>query len=113
MKVTRGIAMLGSLQEEGLSREGFRSMAERELFTRALGRVKNRFLLTNILAKRIAQLRKGSEPLVQIENASHETIALMEIIEGKLQWEFGGPAEVEGKRKRGVEGREIGSGEGE
>lgn len=97
---------MGSLQEEGLSREGFRSMAERELFTRALARVKNRFLLTNLLARRIAQLRKGAEPLVEIENASHETIALMEIIEGKLEWEFERPGAPEGGREEEAEGGE-------
>lgn len=64
-------------------------MADRELFTQALARVKNRFLLTNVLAERIAQLRKGSKPLVEIENAGHEAIALTEIIEGKLKWELG------------------------
>ena len=98
--MTRGIANLGSYQEEGLSREGLYSMAERELFTQALARVKNRFLFTNILAQRISQLRKGAEPLVDIENADHEAIALTEIIDGKLKWEVGEPSAPEGGKKR-------------
>jgi DNA-directed RNA polymerase subunit omega len=62
-------------------------MADQALLTKALARVKNRFLLTNVLAKRIMQLRKGSEPLVEIQEKDYETIALKEIIEGKLEWE--------------------------
>ncbi len=103
--MARGIANLGSYQEAGLSREGFYSMADRELFTQALARVKNRFLFTNVLAERIAQLRKGSEPLVEIENADHEAIALTEIIDGKLKWELGEPIAPEGAKKKAKGGK--------
>ncbi len=63
-------------------------MGAQSLLTQALGCVKNRFLLTNILAKRIMQLRKGSKPLIETDEEDMETIALREIIEGKLEWEM-------------------------
>ena len=49
--------------------------------------LKNRFLLSVLLAKRVAQLRRGAEPLVPSQ--SHETpeeIVFREIIEEKLEW---------------------------
>ncbi len=61
-------------------------MADQALLSQALARVQNRFLLTNVLAKRIMQLRKGSEPLIGTEEKDFETIALMEIVQGKLEW---------------------------
>ena len=61
-------------------------MAEKTLLTKALECVQNRFLLTNVLAKRISQLRKGSEPLIETDETDYETIALKEIIDGKLEW---------------------------
>ncbi len=61
-------------------------MADQALLSQALARVQNRFLLTNVLAKRIMQLRKGSEPLIETEEKDFETIALMEIVQGKLEW---------------------------
>jgi DNA-directed RNA polymerase omega subunit len=62
-------------------------MADQSLLTQAMDRVQNRFLLTNLLAKRIMQLRKGSEPLIETEENDYETIALKEIVEGKLKWD--------------------------
>jgi DNA-directed RNA polymerase subunit omega len=62
-------------------------MADQALLTKALARVQNRFLLTNVLSKRIMQLRKGSEPLIETQEKDFETIALQEIVEGKLKWE--------------------------
>ncbi len=62
-------------------------MADQSLLTQAMDRVQNRFLLTNLLAKRIMQLRKGSEPLIETEEKDYETIALKEIVEGKLKWD--------------------------
>jgi DNA-directed RNA polymerase omega subunit len=62
-------------------------MADQSLLTQAMDRVQNRFLLTNLLAKRIMQLRKGSEPLIETEDKDYETIALKEIVEGKLKWD--------------------------
>jgi DNA-directed RNA polymerase omega subunit len=62
-------------------------MPEQSLLSQALDRVKNRFLLTNVLAKRIMQLRKGSVPLVETDEKDYESIALQEIVQGKLEWE--------------------------
>ncbi len=67
-------------------------MADQSMLTQALERVQNRFLLTNVLAKRIMQLRKGSDPLIETDEKDIETIALQEIVEGKLKWEMGGGA---------------------
>lgn len=63
-------------------------MADKTLLTQALERVQNRFLLTNVIAKRVIQLRKGSEPLIETNEEDYETIALREIIEGKLEWQL-------------------------
>ncbi|MBI2178082.1 MAG: DNA-directed RNA polymerase subunit omega, partial [Candidatus Tectomicrobia bacterium] len=57
------------------------------LFEQALNTVNNRFLLSVLLAKRVAQLRKGAEPLVDSQGRlSHEEIVYREIVEGKLEW---------------------------
>ena len=58
-----------------------------EMFEEALGIVKNRFLLSVLLAKRVAQLRRGAEPLVASQpNETPEQIVFREIIEEKLEW---------------------------
>jgi len=58
-----------------------------ELFEQALNTVQNRFLLSVLLAKRVAQLRKGSEPLVNAQGMdTFEKVVFLEIIEGKLEW---------------------------
>ena len=58
-----------------------------EMFEEALGVVKNRFLLSVLLAKRVAQLRRGAEPLVPSQsNETPEEIVFREIIEEKLEW---------------------------
>ncbi len=58
-----------------------------EMFEEALGIVKNRFLLSVLLAKRVAQLRRGTEPLVPSQpNETPEEIVFREIIEEKLEW---------------------------
>lgn len=58
-----------------------------EMFEEALKIVDNRFLLSVLLAKRVSQLRKGAEPLVDSQGLhSHEEIVFCEIIEGKLEW---------------------------
>ncbi len=58
-----------------------------EMFEEALGIVKNRFLLSVLLAKRVAQLRRGAEPLVASQpNETPEQIVFHEIIEEKLEW---------------------------
>ena len=56
-------------------------------FEAALDKVKNRFLLSVILAKRVAQLSKGAEPLVDSHGlATSEEIVFKEIVEDKLEW---------------------------
>ena len=58
-----------------------------EMFEEALGIVKNRFLLSVLLAKRVAQLKRGAEPLVASQpNETPEQIVFREIIEEKLEW---------------------------
>ncbi|MDP6484076.1 MAG: DNA-directed RNA polymerase subunit omega [Nitrospinota bacterium] len=62
-------------------------MADQSLLTQAMDRVQNRFLLANLLAKRIMQLRKGSLPLIETDEKDFEVVALQEIIEGNLEWD--------------------------
>jgi DNA-directed RNA polymerase subunit K/omega len=63
------------------------SLTYDQIFEAAMDKVKNRFLLSVILAKRVTQLRKGAEPLVDSQGlATHEEIVFKEIIEGKLEW---------------------------
>ncbi|HSF29548.1 MAG TPA: DNA-directed RNA polymerase subunit omega [Candidatus Tectomicrobia bacterium] len=51
----------------------------------ALRKVLNRFLLVNLLTKRIRQLKDGARPLIQGANTlAVDEIALHEIIEGKI-----------------------------
>ena len=59
-----------------------------ELFEQALVKVNNnRFILSILLAKRVSQLRKGSEPLVHArEFDTHEAIVCREIVDEKLEW---------------------------
>ncbi|MFQ5913971.1 MAG: DNA-directed RNA polymerase subunit omega [Nitrospinota bacterium] len=83
--LTLGDVAVSASMEQSVGRE-LLFMADQALLTKALERVQNRFLLTNILAKRIMQLRKGSDPLIETDEEDFETIALKEIIEGKLEW---------------------------
>lgn len=58
-----------------------------ELFERASDEVKNRFLMSILLAKRVNQLRNGAEPLVETKKSdTKEEVVFREIIEGKLEW---------------------------
>jgi DNA-directed RNA polymerase subunit omega len=46
-------------------------------------------LLINVVSRRVKQLKRGSRPLVEsLEKLNPEDIALREIIEGKIGWEF-------------------------
>ena len=46
-------------------------------------------LLINVVSRRVKQLRRGSRPLVEsLEKLNLEDIALREIIEGKIHYEF-------------------------
>ena len=63
------------------------SLTYEQIFEAAMDKVKNRFLLSVILAKRVTQLRKGAEPLVDSKGlATHEEIVFKEIVEDKLKW---------------------------
>ncbi|OGL60712.1 MAG: hypothetical protein A3J27_03695 [Candidatus Tectomicrobia bacterium RIFCSPLOWO2_12_FULL_69_37] len=58
-----------------------------DMFEQALNIVNNRFLLSVLLAKRVTQLRKGAEPLVDFHGLdTHEEIVYREIVERKLEW---------------------------
>ena len=46
-------------------------------------------LLINVVSRRVKQLRRGNRPLVEsLEKLSPEDIALREVIEGKISFEF-------------------------
>ena len=60
-------------------------MGKNALLSRALKRVQNRYLLVNLLTKRIPHLKHGATPLVRGgHDLSFEAIALLEIVEGKI-----------------------------
>lgn len=70
-------------------------------YSLALKKIPKRYLLVNILSRRMRQLQKGSEPLVQMEEGnsiSDADIALKEIIEEKLV--INEPEATEVKRKK-------------
>ena len=70
-------------------------------YSLALKKIPKRYLLVNILSRRIRQLQKGSEPLVQMEEGnsiSNADIALKEIVEEKLV--INEPEVPEVKRKK-------------
>jgi DNA-directed RNA polymerase subunit omega len=60
-------------------------MSKNALLSKALKEVGSRFLLVNLLTKRIRQLKDGAVPRVERgTNLSVEDIALREIAEGKV-----------------------------
>jgi DNA-directed RNA polymerase omega subunit len=60
-------------------------MSKNALLGMALGKVQNRFLLVNLLTKRIRQLKDGARPLIQGgTNLSVDEIALQEIAAEKI-----------------------------
>lgn len=70
-------------------------------YSLALKKIPKRYLLVNILSRRVRQLQKGSEPLIQMEEGnsiSNADIALKEIVEGKLF--INEPEVTEVKRKK-------------
>lgn len=70
-------------------------------YSLALKKIPKRYLLVNILSRRMRQLQKGSEPLIQMEEGnsiSDADIALKEIIEEKLV--INEPEVTEVKRKK-------------
>jgi DNA-directed RNA polymerase omega subunit len=61
------------------------TMSKNALLGMALRKVLNRFLLVNLLNRRIRQLKDGARPLIQEGNTlSVDEIALQEIAEGKI-----------------------------
>jgi DNA-directed RNA polymerase omega subunit len=60
-------------------------MSKNALLSTALKKVGSRFLLVNLITKRIRQLKDGVPPRVERgTNSSVEDIALREIAEGKV-----------------------------
>jgi DNA-directed RNA polymerase omega subunit len=61
------------------------TMSKNAWLSMALAKVQNRFLLVNLLTKRIRQLKDGAPSLIQGgNNLAVEEIALQEIAEGKI-----------------------------
>lgn len=60
-------------------------MSKNALLSMALSKVKSRFLLVNLLTKRIRELKDGAVALIpRGNNVSVEEVALQEIAEGKI-----------------------------
>jgi DNA-directed RNA polymerase subunit K/omega len=59
-------------------------MPHKNLRTLALDRIKNRYLLTTLIFKRVNQLKKGAKPLIEADGLTPYDIALKEIVEGKV-----------------------------
>ena len=60
-------------------------MSKNALLSMALQKVQSRFLLVNLLTKRIRQLKDGARPLIERGNRLPvEEVALQEIAEGKI-----------------------------
>ena len=60
-------------------------MSKNELLSKALKTVQSRFLLVNLLTRRIRQLKDGASPLVEhSNNLVVEEIALQEIAAGEV-----------------------------
>ena len=56
----------------------------------ALGKIQDPNILINVVSRRVKQLKRGNRPLVEsLEKLSPEDIALREIIEEKIGFEFG------------------------
>jgi DNA-directed RNA polymerase subunit omega len=61
------------------------TMSKNALLGMALRKVQNRFLLMNLLTKRIRQLKEGARPMIQGGNTlAVDEIALREIAEGRI-----------------------------
>lgn len=55
-----------------------------------LDKVDNRFMLVMMAAKRVKQLYKGAQPLIESKNNRHVVTALREIAAGKVSGELTG-----------------------
>lgn len=59
-----------------------------ELVRKALERVINPNILTNLLSRRVRQLNSGNRPLLVVPpTMGAADIALSEIVEGKMNWD--------------------------
>jgi DNA-directed RNA polymerase subunit omega len=70
--------------------DGEKQILKTELVTMALEKVGNPNILVNIVSRRVRQLTVGGHRPLVAEVAGYGTadIALMEIIEGKMNWEM-------------------------
>lgn len=66
-------------------------------------KVGGRFRLTSLLQKRVAELVKGSPPLVDLPGGDYFAIALREIEEGKIELLLPWTAEERAKKTLGGE----------
>lgn len=67
----------------------------------ALQQVPNRYILINIVSKRVRQLIEGFRPLTTTEgNLSHMDIALKEVSEGKIAFKLPDQKELAEERAR-------------
>ena len=76
-----------------------------ELCKKALEKVGNPNILTNLLSRRVRQLTAGagamSRPLVTTtDNLGAADVALLEIIEGKMGWEMPEPVELTAEKPK-------------
>lgn len=53
-----------------------------------LEKVENRFLLVLLASKRVKQLYKGNNPLIETKNNRHVVTALREIAAGKVSYDI-------------------------
>ena len=78
-------------------------MMKSEKFKEALEHIPEKFMLANVLSKRVRQLKKGSEPLIpedEVEGLTNIEIAIQELNEGKLTLVNSEPAPKEKEKKK-------------
>jgi DNA-directed RNA polymerase subunit omega len=68
-----------------------------------LKRVDNRFLLVNMVAKRVRQIREGSDYLVSSPKNEDIVISLREIAAGRIVQKSGPPVEAEAEAEEKAE----------
>ena len=74
------------LQEAG-------TLMNQSLITQAITKLKNRYLLINLISKRIKQLNNGARPLVETPGESNLETVLLEVLDDKIWLSMG---ELEG-----------------
>ena len=68
-------------------------MHPKDLEVRALDRIKNKYLLTLLVSKRVKQLERGSKPLIEGSYPQPIDIALREVAAGKITYTKPAPVE--------------------